>query len=92
MIYIMRQLPSYDDCSALRVRGLQFNNKTQRRYKMSIKDFEECDCECHKNSNIRHADSCCFTCPHCKKSIKKFIYEKHKKTCANRDIADAFFM
>ena len=88
----MRQLPSYDDCSALRVRGLQFNNKTQRRYKMSIKNTEECGCECHKNSNIRHADSCCFTCPHCKKSIKKFIYEKHKKTCANRDIADAFFM
>ena len=58
---------------------------------MSIKNFEECDCECHKNSSIRHTMNCCFACPHCKKSIKKFIYERHKKTCANKDIADAFF-
>lgn len=44
-------------------------------------DFEECNCDCHRNSNMRHVVACCCTCKKCDKRIQSMYYEEHIKKC-----------
>lgn len=42
---------------------------------------EECTCDCHRDSNVRHFMACCEQCPHCLRNIA-YGYETHVKHCA----------
>lgn len=41
----------------------------------------ECDCDCHKDSNINHAVTCCLDCKFCKKNITWSQVRIHEITC-----------
>ena len=38
-------------------------------YEGCIRDFEECDCDCHTNPNKKHVGDCCNLCRWCGKNI-----------------------
>lgn len=44
------------------------------------KDFDECDCSCHKTGAV-HCIACCNFCLRCKRNIKLQLYEDHQKSC-----------
>lgn len=43
--------------------------------------YDECDCDCHRNPNMRHCGPCCQPCPKCGKNIRDLFYEDHVKEC-----------
>ena len=47
-------------------------------------DLRICDCECHRWKTVKHAAPCCHTCPHCKRRVRVWAFEKHEKECAAR--------
>jgi hypothetical protein len=51
----------------------------------SSKDFDECDCNCHKNENVMHCIPCCVTCPICKKHIKSHSFRRHLEDCKKQN-------
>ena len=44
---------------------------------MSVIKTDECRCECHSNSDVKHVTACCMTCPVCKQNIRILMYEEH---------------
>ncbi len=55
-----------------------------------VRDFEECDCECHATREINHFVPCCHACQYCGKRIRGFSAELHEASCPknpeNKDI------
>ena len=51
---------------------------------MSIIDFEECDCDCHRMNGYEHCMPCCYTCPACAQNIKVSCYDKHVSKCSDK--------
>ncbi len=39
-----------------------------------------CDCDCHTEGSV-HVIACCSTCPHCKKRIRREVFESHVPHC-----------
>lgn len=49
---------------------------------MCMKDFDECDCECHDlGGAMSHIVACCGACPHCEKNIAFWALESHTENC-----------
>lgn len=44
------------------------------------KSYDECSCDCHENSNIKHFMACCGQCPSCFKRYRN-LTEKHIAEC-----------
>lgn len=47
-------------------------------------EVNECNCECHRNPNVKHFVACCVQCPYCGVQVKSYI--EHVKTCKRRKI------
>ncbi len=50
---------------------------------MSVKLWDECDCDCHARPGIVHMVPCCNRCPYCRRErISREVYEEHVKKCS----------
>lgn len=50
-----------------------------------VRDFEECDCDCHRIEGVMHVVACCFRCPHCGRNIAGEWY-LHKERCKEQSV------
>jgi hypothetical protein len=46
-----------------------------------------CHCPCHRNRGMTHCMPCCYVCPHCRRNITTYGYERHVEKC--KDSRDA---
>lgn len=46
-----------------------------------MRNVEECNCICHKESCVLHCAPCCYRCPHCGKNIVPLYWEEHSLKC-----------
>jgi hypothetical protein len=44
----------------------------------------ECMCACHHTEGMVHCMPCCYVCPHCKRRISTFYYDRHVEKCKER--------
>lgn len=52
--------------------------------KMNNVNFDECNCSCHLNSEMKHSHHCCEICPNCERRIKSTCITDHKKNCKSQ--------
>lgn len=46
-----------------------------------VKEYFECQCQCHTDNKFFHEGHCCFMCPKCKRNIMLHFFNEHRHTC-----------
>lgn len=44
---------------------------------MTVYQFEECTCDCHRYPNVYHCMPCCIECPICGMNVRLGYYDDH---------------